>query len=119
MINVRRCSRNDSTEAKMAVSSSKKTSLIRGRELPTAVESAIKAAHARLGTPPHTGPIIKKWEICGYIIKDQILAPKVATAVAAQISRSGTPADPAVLTIGDDILCGFVERPNIPTERIL
>ena len=96
----------------------KKASLISVGELPKVVDSAVKAAHARLGQPVPTGPLIKKWEIYGYRIRDRLGAHELASAVAAEVSRAGVPVKPAVLVLDRDILCGFIEPPNMPRERI-
>jgi hypothetical protein len=100
----------------MGVNPVRKADLISVRDMPKVIDAAVKAAHARLGKPV-PGPFIKKWEIYGYVIRDKGLAESFSTAVAAEISKSGVGVEPAVLTIGKDILCGFVERPNLPQER--
>lgn len=100
----------------MGVAPIKKTDLISVGQLPRVVESAVKAAHARLGKPV-PGPFIKKWEIYGYRIRDKALADRFAAEITAEVAKSGVKVDPAVLTIGKDILCGFIERRNLPQER--
>lgn len=100
----------------MAQAPSKKATLISVRELPKVVELAVKAAHARLGQPV-PGPFGKKWEIYGYVIRDKLKAGDLASAVAAEVSKSGIAVKPAVLTIDKEIWCGFIEPPNIPMER--
>lgn len=100
----------------MAQAPSKKATLISVRELPKVVESAVKAAHARLGqpAPPSFG---KKWEIYGYKLRDKLKADELSSAIAAEVSKAGVPVKPAVMVLDKEIWCGFIEPPNIPMER--
>ena len=100
----------------MAQAPSKKASLISVRELPKVVESAVKAAHARLGQPV-PGPIGKKWEIYGYRLKGKLKPEDLSSAIAAEVSRAGVKVNPAVLIVDKIIWCGFIEPPNVPMER--
>ncbi len=100
----------------MAKAPSKKASLISVRELPKVVESAVKAAHARLGQPV-PGEFGRKWEIYGYRLRDRLKAEELSSAVAAEVSRAGVKVNPAVLIVDKIIWCGFIEPPNIPMER--
>ena len=101
----------------MAVSPTKKAKLISMGELPRVVDSAVKAAQARLGATLERGPIIKKWEINGRVVRDLALAQRFANEVSAEVAKSGADVGPAVLILDKDIICGFIERANIPVDR--
>ncbi len=91
--------------------------LVSLRELPDIVEKAIATAGTRLGQgtlPP--GPIIKRWEIIGRIAPDLATGQRFAAEVTKGLGRK-VKAEPAVLQIGKQIICGFIEPPNIPLER--
>jgi hypothetical protein len=94
----------------------KKTDLISVGELPRVVANAVKAAQVRVGAIPD-GPFIKRWEIYGRYVRDLDLGRKFATEVSAEIGKAGTAVNPAVLILGRDILCGFVEKGNLPQQR--
>ena len=100
----------------MAISSTKKTRLISVRELPRVVEAAVKAAQGRLGTTD-SGPLIKRWEIYGKYARDLAQAQRFATEVTAEVAKAGIDAGPAMMILDKDIICGFIERANIPVER--
>ena len=100
----------------MAVTPRKKTDLISVGELPRVVANAVKTAQVRVGAVPE-GPFIKLWEIYGRYIRDMDLGRKFAAEVTAEIGKAGIAANPAVLILDRDILCGFVERGNLPQQR--
>lgn len=95
----------------------RKTDLISVRELPSVVDRAVRLAQARVRTVPDTAPAIKKWEIYGRYVKDLNIATSFANEVTAELGKAGFSVKPAVLMIDRGILCGFIERGNIPVER--
>lgn len=101
----------------MAVSPTNKTKLISVSDLPRVVESAVKSAQARLGGTLERGPIIRKWEINGRVVRDRALAERFTNEVTAEVAKSGADVSPAMLILDKIIYCGFIERPRIPIER--
>src|SRR5688572_1682941 len=91
-----------------------KAGLVSAADLPRIVDAAIKAAGIR-GAP--TGKTVRKWEIVGKYAKRLDQGQEFATAVSAQLGEAGFKTSPAVLQIGRDIICGFIERGNLPQEH--
>lgn len=103
----------------MAMSPLKKANLISARELPKTLEAAVKAASVRVAGAEAAGPLIVKWELMGRRAKNLAQGQELATAITAEIGKSGLKVKPAVLSIGRDVICGFFEPANIPQLREL
>lgn len=95
----------------MGIAPRTKASLVSARELPGIVEEAIKAAAVRGGP---TGKIVRRWEIVGRVARNFEQGQQFATAVSDKLGSAGFKTSPAVLQIGKDIICGFIERGNLP-----
>ena len=98
----------------MGLAPTTRASLVSATELPRIVDAAIKAAGIR-GAP--AGKTIRKWEIVGKYAKRLDQGQEFAAAVSAQLGEAGFKTSPAVMQIGKDILCGFIERGNLPQEH--
>ena len=92
-----------------------RTDLVSAGELPNIIDAAIKAAGSRAGGP--TGKLVRKWEIVGKVARNFDQGHAFATDVAAALRTQGIDAQPAVLGVGKDIICGFIERGNLPQVR--
>lgn len=104
----------------MASTSTQKTKLVSARELTRVVEAAVKSASSA-GIAAETGSKLVKWDgkILGRIVRDKTLQEKFTADVTAAVRKAGIDAQPAQLIIGKDILCGFVERIELPNMREL
>lgn len=100
----------------MAVTPTKKTNLVSARELPDVVESAVKAASQRIGSKV-SGPLVRRWDIAGKVLKDLAAAQTFSKEVTAEVARAGVKAKPALLILDREILAGFVDRDHIPKFR--
>ena len=67
----------------MAVNPTKKVNLVSARELPDLVESAVKAANLRLGAQV-SGPLVKRWDIAGKVLKNYAAAQSFSKEVTAE-----------------------------------
>ncbi|HYE27364.1 MAG TPA: hypothetical protein VEA61_03915 [Allosphingosinicella sp.] len=92
------------------------------RELPKLVSAAVKAASARVqgaDTGPSSGALVLKWELVGRRARSLAQGEELAAAITAELGKSGFKAQPAVLGVGKEIICGFFEPPNVPLARDL
>jgi hypothetical protein len=84
------------------------------KDLGHAVSRAIDAAgHQNVGG---AGPIIKRWDIMGRILREMAEGERFAHDVANQLNHSGHQVAPATLAIDGHILAGFIERRAIPQQ---
>jgi hypothetical protein len=94
--------------------------LVSARDLSKKVEAAVKSASARVaGAETAANPLIVKWELVGRRARNLAQGEELAAAVTAELGKSGIKAQPAVLGIGKEIICGFFEPPNVPLARNL
>jgi hypothetical protein len=103
----------------MEEEAARQAQLISMRQLPKIVDEAVRAAHGRIGDAAGEGKIINRWEIYGRILRDLELGEKFANEVTQNVARQGFAVQPAILKIDRDILCGFIERANVPLDRTL
>jgi hypothetical protein len=94
----------------------KKAQLIPLKKLPDLVDAAIRVAQPGTGGTP-ASKVIKRWEIIGRVARNFEEGQKFADAVTAHISQQGFEVKSAVLRLDRDIICGFIERGNLPIER--
>ena len=104
----------------MAVTPIRKSNLIAARELPRVVDAAVKAASARVAGAEAASGVIVKWELIGRVAKNLAQAQELATGITSEVSKSaGVKVQPAVLSVGKQIVCGFFEPGNVPVVRNL
>ncbi|HEX8238308.1 MAG TPA: hypothetical protein VF574_01045 [Allosphingosinicella sp.] len=102
----------------MTLSPTKRAGLVSARELPNVIESAVKTATQRIGsTAKVSGPLVKRWDIAGKVLKDLASAQAFSKEVTAEVTRAGVKAKPALLILDREILAGFVDRDHIPRLR--
>ena len=99
----------------MAITPTRGSKLVSARELSKTVEAAVKAATVRGADP--AGPVIVKWELVGRVAKNLAQGQELATAITGELGKSGLKVQPAVLSVGRQIICGFFEPPNVPVLR--
>lgn len=82
-------------------------------DLGKAVDKAVALAAKRHEVKPEAGTFIKNWEIVGRILRN-LDNLNDAFSFAREVTRAakvkGLKAEPAVLKVGPDVLCGFIER---------
>ena len=91
--------------------------LIAARDLSKTLEAAVKAASARVAGAEAASPVIVKWELVGRRAKTLAQGQELATAITAEVGKSGLKVKPAVLGIGREIICGFFEPASLPQAR--
>ncbi len=101
----------------MAVTPTKRPNLVSARELPNVVESAVKAATQRIGSVKAAGPLVRRWDIAGKILRDLAAAQAFSKEVTAEVTRAGVKAKPALVILDREILAGFIDRDHIPKLR--
>lgn len=101
----------------MAVTPTKRTNLVSARELPNFVESAVKTATQRIGSTKVSGPLVKRWDIAGKVLRDLSTAQNFSLEVTAEVTKAGVRAKPALLIIDKEILAGYIDRDHIPKLR--
>lgn len=101
----------------MAVTPTKKANLVSARELPNLVESAVKAASQRIGGAQASGPLVKRWDIAGKVLRDMAAAQAFSKEVTAEVTKAGVRAKPALVVLDREILAGFIDRDHIPKLR--
>lgn len=101
----------------MTLSPTKRTDLVSARDLPNVVESAVKTASQRIGAAKVSGPLVKRWDIAGKVLRDLATAQTFSREVTAEVAKAGVKAKPALLIVDKDILAGFVDRDHIPKLR--
>lgn len=101
----------------MAVTPTKRTNLVSARELPDVVESAVNAATQRIGTTKASGPLVRRWDIAGKVLRDLAAAQSFSKEVTAEVAKAGVKAKPALLIVDREILAGFIDRDHIPKLR--
>lgn len=99
----------------MAVTPTSSSKLVSARELARTVDAAVKAAGIR--GEPVSGPVIVKWELVGRVARNLAQGQELATAITDELGKSGMKVQPAVLSVGKQIICGFFEPPNVPVIR--
>jgi hypothetical protein len=104
-------------EKVMAVTPTTNPKLVSARELPNLVDSAVKAATQRIGSTKVSGPIVKRWDIAGKVLRDLATAQTFSKDVTAAVNAAGVKAKPALLILDKEILAGFVDRDHIPRLR--
>ncbi len=103
----------------MAVSPLRKSKLIAARELPGMVEAAVKSASARVAGADAASGVIVKWELVGRVARNFAQGQELADGITAELGKSGLKVQPAVLSVGKQIICGFFEPGNVPVVRNL
>ncbi|HEU0100595.1 MAG TPA: hypothetical protein VFQ67_17680 [Allosphingosinicella sp.] len=101
----------------MTLSPTKRAGLVSARELPDIVDSAVKTATQRIGSAKVSGPLVRRWDIAGKVLKDLATAQSFSKEVTAEVTRAGVKAKPALLIVDKDILAGFIDRDHIPKLR--
>lgn len=99
----------------MAITPTSSSKLVSARDLSKVVEAAVKAAGVR--GEAVSGPVIVKWELVGRVAKSLAQGQELATAITGELGKSGMKVQPAVLSVGRQIICGFFEPPNVPVIR--
>lgn len=94
--------------------------LISVRDLPKAIDDAVKHAIERANVKPDAGDsIIRRFEIYGRYLKDLKQAEGFADAMAAALKKAGhTNMEPAVIMVGGTITAGVVENGSISVRNI-
>jgi hypothetical protein len=100
----------------MTLSPTKKAGLVSARELPNLVDSAVKAATQRIGSQV-AGPLVRRWDIAGKVLKDLAAAQAFSKEVTAEVTKAGVRAKPALVILDREILAGFIDRDHIPKLR--
>jgi hypothetical protein len=101
----------------MTLSPTKRAGLVSARELPTLVDSAVKTATQRIGSTKVSGPLVRRWDIAGKVLRDLATAQSFSKEVTAEVTKAGVNAKPALLILDKDILAGFIDRDHIPKLR--
>jgi hypothetical protein len=104
-------------EKMMAVTPTTNPKLVSARELPNLVDSAVKAAAQRIGSTKVSGPVVKRWDIAGYVLRDLATAQTFSKEVTAALGKAGVNAKPALLILDKEILAGYIDRGHIPKLR--
>lgn len=82
-------------------------------ELSKAVDKAVALAAKRHEVKAEAGTLLVNWEIFGRILRN-LQDLNGAFAFARDVTRAvkvrGLKLEPAVLKVGPDVLCGFIER---------
>lgn len=100
----------------MTLRPTKRANLVSARELPNVVDSAVKAASQRIGSQV-SGPVVRRWDIAGKILRDLAAAQSFSKEVTAEVTRAGVRAKPALLIVDKEILAGFIDRDHLPKLR--
>jgi hypothetical protein len=97
----------------------KQAAVISVKQLSQSIDRAVKLAAKRHELKPEASTLLVNWEILGRILRgfdDINVAFDFAKEVTRSAKVSGMKAEPAVLKIGRDILCGFIERASLPKK---
>lgn len=106
--------RSPATQEEFVARAPQTAALIPSRNLPKLVKEAVRLADERLGAPAAAGPIVRKWELVGRVVKDLQTADRFSAEVTQNL---GPMARPALVKIDDKILAGFIEKIAIPEAR--
>lgn len=88
-----------------------KPELVSASELSETVAAAIKDAGIRIDDP-----VSVKWDLIGRQAQSPEEGKRLATEITGALGKAGLTAQPAVLSIGDQIICGYFEPPPIERE---
>jgi hypothetical protein len=97
----------------------KRADVISVKELSSSIDRAVKLAAERHRIKADPSNLLLNWEILGRILRefeDMNAAFNFATEVTKNVNLQGVKAEPAMLKIGRDILCGFIERAGLPKK---
>jgi hypothetical protein len=97
----------------------KRAEVISITDLSKSIDRAVAIASKRHGIKTDANSLVLNWEILGRILRqfeDLNAADRFATEVTKAVTLKGIQADPAIVKIGRDILCGFIERGKLPRQ---
>jgi hypothetical protein len=95
----------------------RRADVISVKDLSRTVDRAVALATKRHGVKTEPGSLIVNWEIVGRILRefqDANAAFEFASDVTRSVKLQGIKAQPAIFKMDRDILCGFIERGQLP-----
>ena len=97
----------------------RRADVISVKDLSRTVDRAVAIAAKRHGVKTEPASLIVNWEIIGRILRefqDANAAFEFASDVTRGVKLRGIKAQPAVFKLDRDILCGFIERGQLPRQ---
>ena len=88
-------------------------------DLSKSIERAVAIAAKRAEVKTDPTSLVLNWEIFGRILReyaDLNAVDRFAREVTRGVKIRGLQADPAIVKIGRQILCGFIERGKLPRQ---
>ena len=97
----------------------KRAAVVSVTDLSRSIDRAVAIAAKRAAVKPEPSTLLLNWEILGRILRefeDLNAADQFAREVTQAVKLKGVQADPAIVKIGRQILCGFIERGKLPMQ---